>query len=86
MTSIAASAPKKLVCGYHKRVKCSPNPGISGYGLVYMQVFHTVTHIFRSDMPRLTLYDTTPRDAVAIHGLLFPIPPIDSKGVRVTIS
>ncbi|EFY91972.1 cytochrome P450 monooxygenase, putative [Metarhizium acridum CQMa 102] len=41
----------------------------------------------RPGMPNLTLYDTMPRDVIAaIHGLLFAMPPIDSKGVKVTIS
>ncbi|KAF2969443.1 hypothetical protein GQX73_g4102 [Xylaria multiplex] len=54
--------------------------------LVYMQIFHTLSRLFRPGAPKLSLYDTTAKDIVAVHGLLFPMPPFDSKGVRVTVS
>ncbi|KAI0424676.1 cytochrome P450 [Xylaria sp. FL1042] len=57
-----------------------------GQNLVYMQVFHTLSRLFRPGAPKLFLHDTTLRDIVAVHGLLFPMPPFDSKGVRVTVS
>ncbi|KAI0970956.1 cytochrome P450 [Xylaria arbuscula] len=57
-----------------------------GKNLVYMQLFHTVSYFFRPGGPCLSLHDTTPKDIVAVHGLLFPMPPFDSKGVRVTVS
>ncbi|KAI1427558.1 cytochrome P450 [Xylaria sp. FL1777] len=57
-----------------------------GRNLVYMQIFHTLSRLFRPGAPKLSLHDTTLRDIVAVHGLLFPMPPFDSKGVRVTVS
>jgi hypothetical protein len=54
--------------------------------LVYMQLFHTLARIFRSGSSTYELHDTTLRDVVAIHGLLFPLPPLDSKGVQVKIT
>lgn len=51
-----------------------------------MQMFHTLARLFGPGAPDLTLYETTPKDIIAVHGLLFPLPPLDSKGVRVTIS
>jgi hypothetical protein len=51
-----------------------------------MQLFHTLARLFRSDSPTYELHETTVRDVVAIHGLLFPLPPLDSKGVQVKIS
>ncbi|KAK5636379.1 hypothetical protein RRF57_012091 [Xylaria bambusicola] len=54
--------------------------------LVYMQIYHTLSHLFRPGAPILSLHNTTLRDIVAVHGLLFPMPPFDSKGVRVTVS
>ncbi|KAJ3568305.1 hypothetical protein NPX13_g6468 [Xylaria arbuscula] len=57
-----------------------------GMNLVYMQIYHTLSRLFRPGAPVLCLYDTTVRDVVAVHGLLFPMPPFDSKGVRVTVA
>ncbi|RCI13083.1 hypothetical protein L249_0196 [Ophiocordyceps polyrhachis-furcata BCC 54312] len=57
-----------------------------GQNLVHMQLYHTLARIFRPGAPELTLHDTTLRDIVAVHGLLFPLPPLDSNGVRATIS
>ncbi|KAH8647763.1 cytochrome P450 [Xylariales sp. PMI_506] len=57
-----------------------------GQNLVYMQLFHTVARLFRPGAPELKLHDTSLRDIVAVHGLLFPMAPLDSKGVKVTIS
>jgi hypothetical protein len=54
--------------------------------LVYMQLFHTLARIFRAGSPTYDLHDTTLRDVVANHGLLFPLPPLDSKRVQVKIS
>ncbi|KAI0192589.1 putative cytochrome P450 monooxygenase [Xylaria flabelliformis] len=49
-------------------------------------IYHTISRLFRPDAPKLSLHKTARRDIVAIHGLLFPMPPFDSKGVRVTVS
>ncbi|KAI0205620.1 cytochrome P450 [Astrocystis sublimbata] len=57
-----------------------------GQNLVYMQMYHTLSRLFRPGASELSLYSTSTRDIVAVHGLLFPMPPFDSKGVRVTIS
>ncbi|KAI0457211.1 cytochrome P450 [Xylaria acuta] len=57
-----------------------------GQNLVYMQMYHTLSRLFRPGAPKLSLHNTTQRDIVAVHGLLFPMPPFDSKGVRVTVS
>ncbi|GAW14950.1 hypothetical protein ANO14919_043580 [Xylariales sp. No.14919] len=57
-----------------------------GQNLVYMQMFHTLSRLFRPGAHKLALYNTTVRDIVAVHGLLFPMPPFDSEGVRVTVS
>ncbi|TRX94663.1 hypothetical protein FHL15_004435 [Xylaria flabelliformis] len=54
--------------------------------LVHMQIYHTISRLFRPGAPELSLHKTSRRDIVAIHGLLFPMPPFDSKGVRVTVS
>jgi hypothetical protein len=54
--------------------------------LVYMQPFHTLARLFRSGRPTYELHDKTLRDVVAMHGLLFPLPPLDSKGVQVKVS
>jgi hypothetical protein len=51
-----------------------------------MQLFHTLARIFRSESSTYELHDPTLRDVVAIHGLLFPLPPLDSKGVQVKIT
>ncbi|KAI8946629.1 cytochrome P450 [Xylaria longipes] len=57
-----------------------------GQNLVYMQMYHTLSRLFRPGAPEISLHNTTRRDIVAVHGLLFPMPPFESKGVRVTIS
>ncbi|PVI01276.1 cytochrome P450 [Periconia macrospinosa] len=57
-----------------------------GQNLVYMQLFHTLARMFRPGSPIYHLHDTTLRDVVAIHGLLFPLPPLDTNGVRVRVS
>lgn len=54
--------------------------------LVYMQLFHTLARMFRPGSPTYRLHETTVRDVVAVHGLLFPLPPLDSNGVRVKVS
>jgi hypothetical protein len=53
--------------------------------LVYMQMFHTLAHLLRPGAPEIVLYETDTTDVIAVHGLLFPMPRLDSKGVRVII-
>ena len=48
-------------------------------------MFHTLAHLFRPGAPRIELFETDRSDVVAIHGLLFPLPKLDSKGVRAKI-
>lgn len=55
------------------------------FSMVYMQMYQTLAHLFRPGAPKLTIL-STPRDVVAVHGMLFPMPPFDSEGVRVVIS
>lgn len=50
-----------------------------------MQMFHTLGRLFRPGSPQFALFGTDIRDITAVHGLLFPMPPFDSKGVRVTV-
>jgi len=57
-----------------------------GQNLVYMQLFHTLARLFRSGSLTYSLHDTTLRDVVAVHGLLFPLPPLYSKGVQVKVT
>ncbi|KAI9699827.1 MAG: hypothetical protein M1836_002862 [Candelina mexicana] len=56
-----------------------------GLSLVYMTMYHTIAHLFRPGAPRITLYETDGTDVVAVHGLLFPLPRLNSKGVRALI-
>ncbi|KAJ6782774.1 hypothetical protein PWT90_04131 [Aphanocladium album] len=56
-----------------------------GQNLVYMQLFHTLARLFRPKSAQFLLQDTTLRDIIAVHGLLFPMPPFDTNGVQVTI-
>jgi len=51
-----------------------------------MQLFHTLARLFRSGSLTYSLHDTTLRDVVAVHGLLFPLPPLYSKGVQVKVT
>lgn len=53
--------------------------------MVYMQIYQTLAHMFRPGAPKFAIL-STPRDIVAVHGMLFPMPPFDSEGLRVTIS
>lgn len=53
---------------------------------MYMQLFHALARIFRSESSTYELHDTTLRDVVAIHGLLFPLPPLESEDVQVKIT
>ena len=50
-----------------------------------MQMYHTLAQLFRPGAPKIALYETDETDVVAVHGLLFPMPRLDSKGVRALI-
>lgn len=50
-----------------------------------MQLFHTLARLFRPKSPKLVLRDTTLRDIIAVHGLLFPMPPFDTTGVKAIV-
>ena len=56
-----------------------------GQNLVYMQMYHTLAQLFRPGAPKLVLYETDASDVIAVHGLLFPIPRLDSKGIRTLV-
>jgi len=56
-----------------------------GQNLVYMQIYHTLTQIFRPGAPEIVLYEADETDVVAVHEMLFPMPKLSSEGVRATI-
>ena len=56
-----------------------------GQNLVYMQMYHTLAQLFRPGAPELVLYNTNASDVVAVHGLMFPMPRLDSKGIRALV-
>jgi hypothetical protein len=53
--------------------------------LVQLTLYHTLARLFRPQAPQYVLHETGLDDIVAIHGLLFPMPRLDSKGVRMLI-
>ena len=50
-----------------------------------MQLSHTLAQLFRPGAPEIVLYETDVTDIIAVHGYLYPIPRIGSKGIRAII-
>lgn len=53
--------------------------------LVSLEICHTLGYLFRPGAPEFELYKTDETDVKAIHGLLFPLPQLNSKGVRIKV-
>jgi hypothetical protein len=50
-----------------------------------MQMYHTLAQLFRPGAPEIVLFETDESDVIPVHGMLFPLPKLSSKGVRATI-
>lgn len=51
-----------------------------------MVVYHTIAKLYGPLAPRLKLYNTQEDAVRAVHGLIFPLPRLDSPGVLATIT
>jgi hypothetical protein len=53
--------------------------------LAQMQLYHTLMELYRPGAPDIQLFETDESDVVPAHGYLFPLPSLNSEGVRVLV-
>ncbi|PLN76118.1 cytochrome P450 [Aspergillus taichungensis] len=56
-----------------------------GVQLAYVQLYHTMAHLFRPGSPRLLLHETEEHDIKPVRGLLFTLPREGARGLRLQI-
>ncbi|KAF1980428.1 cytochrome P450 [Bimuria novae-zelandiae CBS 107.79] len=56
-----------------------------GMNLAYMELYKTLSTVFRPGAPRLELFETDESDIVQAHDYIIPLPNLDSKGLCVKV-
>lgn len=54
--------------------------------LAYMQLYQMMAHLFSPESPRLLLHKTDKADVQPVRGLLFALPKVGSRGLRVLVA
>lgn len=55
------------------------------FSLAYMELYKTLSTVFRPGAPKLELFETDESDIVQAHDYIIPLPNLDSKGLRVKV-
>lgn len=50
-----------------------------------MELYKTLSIVFRPSAPSLELFETDESDIVQAHDYIIPLPRLDSKGLRVKV-
>ena len=50
-----------------------------------MELYKTLSTVFRPGAPSLELFETDESDIVQAHDYIIPLPRLDSKGLRVKV-
>jgi hypothetical protein len=50
-----------------------------------MVIYHTLWELYRPGALSMQLFETDGNDVVPTHGYLFPLPSLDSEGVRLLV-
>ncbi|KAL5402290.1 hypothetical protein PMIN03_010802 [Paraphaeosphaeria minitans] len=56
-----------------------------GMNLAYMELYKTLSTVFRPGGPKLELFETDESDIVQAHDYIIPLPNLESKGLRVKV-
>jgi hypothetical protein len=48
-------------------------------------MYHALAQLFRPEMPQMIAYDTEERDIMPVLGLMFSLPELDARGLRVML-
>ncbi|KAL3447667.1 cytochrome P450 [Aspergillus insuetus] len=56
-----------------------------GKNFAQMVMYHTLRELYQPGAPNMQLFETDANDVVPTHGYLFPLPSLDSEGVRLLI-
>ncbi|KAL2838171.1 cytochrome P450 [Aspergillus pseudoustus] len=56
-----------------------------GKNFAQMVMYHTLQELYRPGAPSMQLFETDGNDVVPTHGYLFPLPSLDSEGVRLLV-